>query len=62
MNLVSVLIAPAVVLLSVGQDANDWLRILIGVVAFLIIVAAVMVSKRRASQLHENAPAATAAA
>jgi K(+)-stimulated pyrophosphate-energized sodium pump len=47
MNLVSLLIAPAVVTLSVGQDANTPVRILIAVVAALIIAGAVYVSKRR---------------
>ncbi len=62
MNLVSVLIAPAVVLLSVGDSANTWLRILIAVVAFLIVVASVLISKRRASSLHTEAPTASIAA
>ena len=47
MNLVALLIAPAVVSLSVGSDANTGLRIAIALVALLIIVAAVVVSKRR---------------
>ena len=47
MNLVSLLIAPAVVALSVGRDANDPIRIGIAVVAALIIAGAVYVSKRR---------------
>ncbi len=62
MNLVSVLIAPAVVLLSVGDSNLPWLRALIAIVALAIIVAAVIVSKKRASQLHEGAPEAEAAA
>jgi K(+)-stimulated pyrophosphate-energized sodium pump len=47
MNLVAVLVAPAVVKLTVGEHASLGLRILIGVVAFAIIAAAVLVSKRR---------------
>jgi K(+)-stimulated pyrophosphate-energized sodium pump len=47
MNLVSVLIAPAVVQLSVGPDANTPLRVGIAVLAVLVVVAAVTVSKRR---------------
>jgi K(+)-stimulated pyrophosphate-energized sodium pump len=47
MNLVALLIAPAIVSTSVGEDANDTLRILIAVGATLVIVAAVIVSKRR---------------
>jgi K(+)-stimulated pyrophosphate-energized sodium pump len=51
MNLVSVLIAPAVVQLSVGQHANTAVRILIALVAVAIIVVAVVVAKRRASSM-----------
>jgi K(+)-stimulated pyrophosphate-energized sodium pump len=47
MNLVALLIAPAVVGLSVGDDANTPVRTIIAIVAVLIIVAAVLVSKRR---------------
>jgi K(+)-stimulated pyrophosphate-energized sodium pump len=47
MNLVSLLIAPAVVALSVGRDANDAIRIGIAVVAALVVAGAVYVSKRR---------------
>jgi K(+)-stimulated pyrophosphate-energized sodium pump len=47
MNLVSVLVAPAIVQMSVGKDQNDALRITIAVVATLIIIGAVYVSKRR---------------
>ncbi len=54
MNLVSLLIAPAIVGLSVGADANTFLRIIIALVAFAIIAAAVVVSKRRASVLHNT--------
>jgi K(+)-stimulated pyrophosphate-energized sodium pump len=47
MNLVSVLIAPAVIEFSVGDDKNNGVRAAIAIVAFLIIAAAVIVSKRR---------------
>jgi K(+)-stimulated pyrophosphate-energized sodium pump len=47
MNLVALLIAPAVVSLSVGQDANTAVRILISLAAVLIIVISVVISKRR---------------
>ena len=47
MNLVSLLVAPAVVQLSVGTDQNDALRIALSVLAALIIIGAVVVSKRR---------------
>ena len=47
MNLVSLLIAPAVVAMSVGTEANHPLRIGIAVVAALIVAGAVYISKRR---------------
>ena len=47
MNLVSLLIAPAVVLWSSGTSKNTPLRITIAVVAALVVVAAVTVSKRK---------------
>jgi K(+)-stimulated pyrophosphate-energized sodium pump len=47
MNLVSVLIAPAIVKLSVGESSSTGLRILAGLVAFAIIATAVIISKRR---------------
>jgi K(+)-stimulated pyrophosphate-energized sodium pump len=47
MNLVSVLIAPAIVEFSLGEDANKGVRAVIAIVAFAIIVAAVTVSRRR---------------
>ncbi|WP_370692275.1 hypothetical protein [Nocardioides sp.] len=60
MNLVSLLIATAVVSMSVGEDQHDVLRILIALVAVAIIAAAVIVSKRRGSGLEGNTPAPTA--
>jgi K(+)-stimulated pyrophosphate-energized sodium pump len=47
MNLVSLLIAPAVVQLSLGDDANTPLRIGLAIVAVLIIAGAIAISKRR---------------
>ena len=47
MNLVSLLVAPAVVQYSIGEDANKPLRAAIAIVAALIIVGAVYMSKRR---------------
>ncbi|WP_030260179.1 sodium-translocating pyrophosphatase [Streptomyces violens] len=47
MNLVALLIAPAVVKFSYGNDANAGVRIGVAVLAMLIIVGAVYVSKRR---------------
>src|SRR3712207_8507982 len=47
MNLVSLLIASAVVSLSVGDDSNDMLRILIALGAAAIIAVAVYRSEER---------------
>jgi K(+)-stimulated pyrophosphate-energized sodium pump len=47
MNLVALLIAPAVVTLYVGADANAPVRVGIAVVAALIVAAAVIYSKRK---------------
>jgi len=47
MNLVALLIAPAVVSLSIGLDANDGIRALIALGAVLVIVVSVVISKRR---------------
>ncbi|MEJ3652193.1 sodium-translocating pyrophosphatase [Actinomycetes bacterium KLBMP 9759] len=54
MNLVSVLIAPAVVTFSVGESASAPLRIAIALVALAIIVAAVVVSKRRSTSITDT--------
>ncbi len=54
MNLVSLLIASAIVSMSVGDDQNDALRIVIALLATGIIVGAVIVSKRRSSQLMDD--------
>jgi K(+)-stimulated pyrophosphate-energized sodium pump len=56
MNLVSLLIAPAVVAWSVGEDANPALRITVAVVAALIIVGAVLYSKRRPVDMGDSTP------
>jgi K(+)-stimulated pyrophosphate-energized sodium pump len=57
MNLVSLLIAPAVISMSVGRDENDPLRITIAVVAALIVAGAVFISKRRSVVIGDEAPA-----
>ncbi|GAA4875813.1 sodium-translocating pyrophosphatase [Actinomycetospora straminea] len=54
MNLVSVLIAPAVVTLSVGVDANPAVRITIAVVALIGIAVAIFVSKRRSTAIADS--------
>ena len=56
MNLVSLLIVAAVVKMSVGDGANDPLRITIALVAFLGIVVAVVVSKRRSNLVTNDEP------
>ena len=56
MNLVSLLIAPAIVAFSVGDDASPALRAIISLVATAIIVGAVVVSKRRPIAMAESAP------
>ncbi len=53
MNLVSLLIAPAVVMWSTGSDKNTPLRITIAVVAALIIAAAIYNSKRKPMAMSE---------
>ncbi|NAZ85128.1 sodium-translocating pyrophosphatase [Kineococcus indalonis] len=47
MNLVALLVAPAVVSLSLGEGENPWLRYGIAAVAAVVIVAAVAVSRNR---------------
>jgi K(+)-stimulated pyrophosphate-energized sodium pump len=54
MNLVSLLIAPAIVTLTVGESENDVLRAVFAIAAFLLIVVAVIVSKRRGTAIAEN--------
>ncbi|HET8583419.1 MAG TPA: sodium-translocating pyrophosphatase [Jatrophihabitans sp.] len=57
MNLVSVLIAPAVIQFSVGDDKNNGVRAVIAIIAFLIIATAVVVSKRRQVSMGDDTPA-----
>jgi K(+)-stimulated pyrophosphate-energized sodium pump len=47
MNLVALLVAPSVVTLSVGEDANDPARILIALGATAIVVGVVVYSRRK---------------
>jgi K(+)-stimulated pyrophosphate-energized sodium pump len=62
MNLVSLLIAPAVVTYSFGATQNTGLRVGIALVAAAIIVAAVVFSKRKPITVsaHDETPNATA--
>jgi len=54
MNLVSLLIAPAIVQLSIGADANATLRWVIAIAALAVVVAAVVVSKRKSIAVGEG--------
>ncbi len=54
MNLVSLLIAGAVVSLSIGQDQNDPLRIVIALVAVGIIAFSIWNSKRHEVSLGDE--------
>ncbi|MGH3430688.1 MAG: proton/sodium-translocating pyrophosphatase, partial [Mycobacteriales bacterium] len=57
MNLVSLLIAPAIVTWSVGSSENLGLRIAVALGAVAVIAAAVVVSKRRSIVVGTNSPA-----
>ncbi|MFF5172765.1 sodium-translocating pyrophosphatase [Micromonospora sp. NPDC000089] len=54
MNLVSLLIAPAVVAWSVGDDRNTALRVTVALVAAAIVVAAVVFSKRKGIAMSDS--------
>ncbi|WIM96814.1 sodium-translocating pyrophosphatase [Actinoplanes oblitus] len=62
MNLVSLLIAPAVVTWSIGTDANTPLRVAIALVALVIVTAAVVWSKRKPISMGDEAGAVAAGA
>ncbi|MFP5346863.1 MAG: sodium-translocating pyrophosphatase [Actinomycetes bacterium] len=62
MNLVSLLIAPAVVALTYGGSANPAFRYGMPVFALLVIIAAVIVSKRRSISMGDEQPATSAPA
>ncbi|MGQ0625613.1 MAG: sodium/proton-translocating pyrophosphatase, partial [Sporichthyaceae bacterium] len=61
MNLVALLIAPAVVKLTVGEDANDGMRAAIAIGATAIIVGAVLASKRKSIAVSEESTGGGAA-
>jgi len=54
MNLVSVLIAPAIVAFSAGSGANAGIRLVIALVAVAVIVTAVVVTKRRTTSIADT--------
>ncbi len=56
MNLVALLIAPAIVAMTYGDSANDIIRWAIALVAVAAIVAAVWVSKRRGIAIGDDVP------
>ncbi|MCG2805990.1 sodium-translocating pyrophosphatase [Propionicimonas sp.] len=56
MNLVALLIAPAIVTISVGPDANHPIRILIATMATCIAFGAVIVSRFRAARVDRTGP------
>ncbi|MEU7010694.1 sodium-translocating pyrophosphatase [Streptomyces sp. NPDC046332] len=55
MNLVALLIAPAVVQFSYGDDASGGMRALIAILAIVVIIGAVYVSKRRSVVVGDDA-------
>lgn len=55
MNLVALLIAPAVVQFSYGDDASGGLRALVAILAIVVIIGAVYVSKRRSVAVGDEA-------
>ena len=57
MNLVALLVAPAVVTLSIGDGANSTIRWGIAIVAAAIVVVAVVISKRRPIAVGDQAAA-----
>jgi K(+)-stimulated pyrophosphate-energized sodium pump len=54
MNLVSLLIAPAIVELTIGDNANDAARAGISIAAVAVVVAAVIISKRKSIAVGEG--------
>ncbi|MFE3328064.1 sodium-translocating pyrophosphatase [Streptomyces sp. NPDC059176] len=58
MNLVALLIAPAVVQFSYGQDASAGVRAVVATVAIVVIVGAVYISKRRSVAVGDEDNAA----
>jgi K(+)-stimulated pyrophosphate-energized sodium pump len=59
MNLVAVLIAPAIVQLTIGDDASAWLRYSIAGAATIVIVIAIVITKRRTVDYGESSGSAT---
>ncbi|HEU5427877.1 MAG TPA: sodium-translocating pyrophosphatase, partial [Actinocrinis sp.] len=62
MNLVSLLVAPAIVSWSIGNNANAGARAAVAAVAFLVIVGAVWNSKRKSIAVKAEVPGQSNAA
>jgi K(+)-stimulated pyrophosphate-energized sodium pump len=56
MNLVSLLIAPAVVMWSTGDDKNTALRLTVSLVAVAILATSIVISKRKPMAIDPSAP------
>ncbi|RJQ78511.1 sodium-translocating pyrophosphatase [Pseudonocardiaceae bacterium YIM PH 21723] len=56
MNLVSLLIAPAIITLTYGEAANPTVRGAIAAVAVVVIIGAVVVAKRRSTSIASSSP------
>jgi len=56
MNLVALLIAPAVVSMTYGDTANTPVRVTIAIVSVLIVAGAVYISKRRPTAIGDDLP------
>jgi K(+)-stimulated pyrophosphate-energized sodium pump len=54
MNLVALLIAPAVIQFSYGEDKNVAVRVLIAVASLLVIIGSVYASKRRGISMGDD--------
>ncbi|SFB09439.1 K(+)-stimulated pyrophosphate-energized sodium pump [Amycolatopsis marina] len=54
MNLVSLLIAPAIVQFTVGPDASLAVRLIVALVSVAIIVTAIVISKRRGTAIADT--------
>jgi len=61
MNLVSLLIAPAIVQLSIGDDANDVVRLGVALLAAAAIATALVITKRRPVSIGDVDEASTPA-
>jgi K(+)-stimulated pyrophosphate-energized sodium pump len=51
MNLVALLVTPAIVSFSIGDSANSGIRIAIALVALAVIVGALINTKRKSTQI-----------